>query len=96
MAVAMWTVDKGQVTFAGFILYPDAVPSCPFMSASSAEQVLRDAGYAIVGTAPELVWVWSSEDPSPFFPSWQFDSTAGRVYVGQDGEIIQSFHAGGI
>jgi len=85
-AVAMFTLEGARPAFAGLTTADTAMTKYPFVTPAEAEQVVRGSGVQAKGS-PQLVWGWSAESESPYYPLYRVETTSGYRYVDQFGEI---------
>ena len=86
--VAMFTLaDPSHPEFAGMTYSDEALPRYPLVSASDARRLLRTSGVVASGE-PTLVWGWSAETNSPYYPMWQVNTKSGTRFITSTGNVI--------
>jgi hypothetical protein len=93
-AVAMFTLDGNRPAFAGVTSSDTAMPRYPFVTGHGATKLVEASG-AIPTRDPELVWGWSTESESPYYPVYLVRTTSGDRYVDQFGEVSSALHLEG-
>ena len=87
--VAMFILDGGRVTFAGMTYADRALRTYPAISARAARAAVDAAGERVTGR-PELVWGWSAESRSPYYPFYRVATAAGDRFVDSHGAVHAS------
>jgi hypothetical protein len=85
-AVAMFTLEGARPAFAGLTTADTAMKKYPFMTAADADHAVRESGARPMGSA-HLVWGWSAESESPYYPFYQLQTDSGYRYVDQFGQV---------
>jgi hypothetical protein len=88
--VAMFTLaDPSHPEFAGMTVADDALAQFPLVNVAEARRAIEDQGLKLARD-PELVWGWSEQTNSPYYPLWKFSTTAGVTrYVTSMGQVIE-------
>jgi hypothetical protein len=85
--VAMFTIEGNRPVFAGMTHAASDLERYPVLSPTEAVQQARKAGLDVRST-PQLVWGWSIESESPYYPFYQLETTVGRRFVDQFGTVL--------
>ncbi|MBA2557395.1 MAG: hypothetical protein H0V12_08655 [Chloroflexi bacterium] len=92
--VAMFTLSGGAPTFAGMTYADEPLARFPAVSPEDAAGSLAASGYVVTG-APELVWGWSDESSSPYYPFYRAATDRGLRYVDAYGDVLETIHLRG-
>jgi len=63
----------------------------PFVSESDATRAVKATGLSTCGT-PKLVWGWSAETESLYYPLYQVETSVGTRFVDQCGVVTDSLN----
>jgi hypothetical protein len=89
--VAMFTLEGRRPTFAGMTYSDEALPAFPLVSGAAATRAVTAAGLRATGV-PRLVWGWSDESNSPYYPFYEVVTDAGLRYVDAYGDLLTELH----
>lgn len=86
--VAMFTLeDPAHPAFAGMTYSDEALTTYPALDRNDAVRAVKAAGHKVHGS-PELVWGWSAESSSPYYPMWQVTTDSGPMFVSPSGAVL--------
>ena len=86
--VAMFTLeDPAHPQFAGMTYADSALTQYPLVGAADARKLVANKRLKTAGR-PELVWGWSAETNSPYYPMWKVPTTNGIRYVSSTGDVV--------
>lgn len=89
--VAMFTLADGLPTFAGMTYADQALKQWPAISVGRAREAIHASGLSAVGR-PQLVWGWSEESTSPYYPFYRVETDRGTRYVDSFGRVLDQVH----
>ena len=85
--VAMFVNGPKGIEFAGMTTADESLPTYPFVSQGEARSAINKAGMKTL-SEPKLVWGWSSESESPYYPFYQVDTSVGMRWVDSFGRVL--------
>lgn len=89
--VAMFILGPTGPTFAGMTTAHQPLPRYPLVLPQDASVNAVAAGFRPIGQ-PRLVWAWSTESSSPYYPFYELTVSAGTIYVDMHGRVLSAIH----